>query len=123
MVLAEQRERQPLREEGEGEFVLFVAERGGDFLEERGIAPVAFDNVLDPGRFSLEPELRGGRQDALKPVGRQIFQRRLATAGPGERHVRGEFVGERRRIDADLRHVPVRIVRVKKARSLCSTKT
>lgn len=108
IIFAEQRQRQPLRQEGEGEFVLFVAERRGDFLEERGIAAVTLDDVFDPRRFALEPELLGRCENALEPILRQVFQRRLATAGASERDVRGEFIGEHRRIDADLRHVPVR---------------
>src|SRR5947207_4195458 len=108
MVPAKGRERQALREKREREFVLFVTERGRDFLEERGVAPVSFDDVFDSGRLALEPELRRGDEDALEPVRRQILQRRLATARARQRDIRGKLVRERGRIDAHLWHVAVR---------------
>src|SRR5437588_2876387 len=43
---AKERKRQPLRQKGEREFVLFVTERSRDLLEERGVAAVGVDEVL-----------------------------------------------------------------------------
>lgn len=108
VLFAEHRKRQPLRQDRERQFILFVTKRCGDFLKERSVAPVRFDDVLDPGRLTLEPELRRGGENGLEAFLRQIFQRRLATARPGKRHVRGKLVGQRRRIDPDLRHVAIR---------------
>ena len=51
-------EGQALGEEGEGQFVLFVTERGSDFLEERGIASVSFDDRLDARGLALKSKLR-----------------------------------------------------------------
>src|SRR6476620_920568 len=48
--------REPLGEKRERELVFFVAEGRGDFLEERGVAPMSFHNVFETSSFSLKPE-------------------------------------------------------------------
>ena len=72
-LLAQKAEWQPLGEKSEGQLVFLVTQRGGDFLKERFVAPVIFDDVLDPRGFALQTELRGGRENAAKPFFRQIF--------------------------------------------------
>jgi predicted RNase H-like nuclease len=59
-----------LREEGERQLVLFIAERRRDLLEKSGVATVGFDDVLDARRLALKPELRGGGEYALEPIRR-----------------------------------------------------
>src|SRR2546423_1208304 len=92
-IFSEGREWQSLGEQSKREFVLFVAERSGEVLEERGIAAVTFDDAFPARRLSLEPKLRRGGKHAFEPVLRQIFQGRLATAGPRQRNDRRKFVG------------------------------
>ena len=50
--------REPLREESEGELVLLVAKRSGQFLEERLIRPMQLAQPLQPKRFALQAKLR-----------------------------------------------------------------
>ena len=104
----ERRERQSLGEKSEREFVLFVTERGGDLLEQRGVTSVILDDALNARGFALKTKLRRGGEDALEPLLRQIFQGRLAATGSRERDNSGKFIRQHRGIDADLRHVPVR---------------
>src|SRR5438105_7940786 len=77
VLFAKKTEGRPLSEKRKGQLVLLVAKRRGDFLKERFVASVIFHDVLDPGDFALQTELRSGRENAAKPFLRQIFQRRL----------------------------------------------
>ena len=53
-------------------------------------------------------KLRRRLDDAVNALARQIFQRRLATAGTRQRNIRTEGVGQRGRIDAHLQHIAMR---------------
>ena len=107
-------ERQSLSEERECEFVLFVTERRGYLLEQCRVASVIFDDASDACGLALETKLRSCREDVFEASLRQIVQRCLATARPRERDGCGKLIGQRRGIDPDLRHVPVRFCAGKK---------
>src|SRR2546423_1188661 len=107
-IFSERCEWQSLGEKGEGELVLFITERSGEFLEQCSIASVIFDDAFQARRLSLESELRRGRENAFEPVLRQIFQWRLATAGPRQRNESGKLVGQHRGIDANLLDIAIR---------------
>src|SRR5205823_2906376 len=87
ILFSKERERQPLRQKGEREFVLFVTERSRNLLEERGVAAVGGDEVLHSRGLALEAELRRCGENAREALLRQIFQRRLTSARSRERHV------------------------------------
>lgn len=80
-VLPQRFQGQPLREQGERQFVLFVSERGGDFLKESFIAAMTNDGGLQAGPFLTQPKFRGTAQKIAEAFLRQPFQRGLTTAG------------------------------------------
>ena len=60
---AEDAEWEALGEEGEGEFIIFVAEGGGDGLEEGFVWAVEFGEGGESGGLFLEAEVGGGDED------------------------------------------------------------
>src|SRR5439155_13153790 len=105
---AQSLERDSLGNKRERKFVLFVTERGRDFLEECFVRAMIVDLRSKPRRFFLETKLRGGLEHAAHALFRQISQRRLTTPGVREWNIRAERFRQSRGIDLDLRHVPVR---------------
>src|SRR5436190_8369279 len=75
--VTERCEWKTLREQSKSELVLFIAERRRHFLKERRVASVGLDDILYPGSFALQPELRSCGEDVFEPVGREIVQRGL----------------------------------------------
>ncbi len=121
---AERFQRQPLREEGERELVLFVAERRGDLLIERFILAMQFGQPLQPLHFALEAELRSRIENAANFFLRQSAERRMtatrlapAAAGPKDRRARSP---DRPALAGPRRFV---VVRVKNFRPPAVTKT
>src|SRR2546423_652648 len=70
---SEPREGQTLSEKSERKFVLFVAESCRDFLKERRVAPVIFDDAFETRGFALKTKLRGGCEDGFEAILRQVF--------------------------------------------------
>ena len=101
----QRRERQPLREERKRELVLFVAQRGGDFLKERGVAAVV--STI----FGGEPPSAGAdcarREDRLQLSCDKSFsgawQRPGRASGTFAENCRTNVAGS-----TELRHVSVR---------------
>ena len=106
---AKQAQRQTLREEGERQLVLLVAERGRELLEDRFLRAVPVGEARESLRLSPEPELRGGLENTPHFFLRQIAQRRVAAPGSRERqaHARAD-TGQSRRVHLHLRDVALR---------------
>ena len=100
-------QRQPLREEGEREFVLFIAKRRGDLLVKRFIFAMQFGEPLQPLHFALETELRCRVENAANFFLRLSAQRRMAAAGAGQRRTGRNTSAQDGRIDSHLRDLPV----------------
>ena len=97
-----------MRNQREGEFVLFVTKRGRNFLKKRFVRAVIVDLRAESRGFFLQPKLGGGIEHAVHAILRQISKRRLTTSRPRERNIRAEGFRQDCRIDSNLRNVPVR---------------
>ena len=78
--LAQQLQRQTLGEEGEGQLVALVAERGGERLEERFVGAVHLREPRERRGFAPEAELRRAEQHFAHLFLRQFAQRTGAAA-------------------------------------------
>ncbi len=97
----------PLREDREGDLVLFIAKRSSQFLEECLVGPMQFAQPLQPTSFLLQTKLRCSSEDALDLIFRQITQRRMTTSRARQRKIDPKGGRQGCRIESQLRDITI----------------
>src|SRR5205823_14766750 len=90
--VAEQIQRQALRDQRKRQFVFLITERRSQFLKERLVTPMVVYLIANPSAFLLQPKLRCGIKHTADTLFGQIFERRLTTTRSRQRDIFAECI-------------------------------